>query len=91
MLEFILNYFDLFEFNDESFGSISVQRRLDKQNQKSLKARQSAMKQWADDANALRAECNSNAIKERKGKERKVKEIGDTNVSLSDAEHPTLL
>ena len=89
IIESIINDFDLFEVDDDTFGSLSVQRRLDKRSQKSLKARQSAMKRWDDDANALRTECDSNAIKERKGKERKEKEIGDTNVSLSDAEHPT--
>ena len=39
----------------------------------------------------MRHECNRNAIKERKGKDNKVKDniIVDTNVSMSDAEHPT--
>ena len=123
----IINDFDLFEVDDDTFGSLSIQRRLDKRNVKSRKARQSAMKRWGDDdnkvqnnanalqthcdnnANALSVECygntdamqhemrheiNRNAIKERKGKESKVKDNKgkdreDTNVSLSDAEHPT--
>ena len=32
---------------------------------------------------------NANKEKERKGKKRKEKSIVDTNVSMSDAEHPT--
>ena len=67
----IINDFDLFEVEGSIFGSLSVQRRLDQRNEKSRIARQSAMKRWGDDANALRPVCDSNAIKERKGKEKK--------------------
>ena len=99
----IINDFDLFEVDDDTFGSLSIQRRLDKRNEKSRKARRSAMKRWGDDANAsnidanasefdanaMRHEINRNAIKESKVKESKVKDKRDTNVSLSDAVHPT--
>ncbi len=74
VIESIINDFDLFKVGKDTFGSISVQRRLDKRNEKSLKAREAAMKRWNDDANALQLECDSNAIKERKVKETKVKE-----------------
>ena len=67
LIESIINDFDLFEVGEDAFGSLSVQRRLDKRNEKSLKARQSAMKRWGDDANALRERCEGNAIKESKG------------------------
>ncbi len=133
VIKSIINDFDLFEVDDNKFGSLSIQRRMDKRNVKRRKARQSAMKRWGDDdnkaqnnanalqshcgenanalqshcdenANALSVECdgitdamrhemrheiNRNAIKERKGKENKGKNIVDTNVSKSDAPHPT--
>ena len=73
-IESIVNDFDLFEVEEDTFGSLSVQRRLDKRNEKSLKARQSAMKRWGGDAKALRPKCEGNAIKESKVKESKVKD-----------------
>jgi hypothetical protein len=79
-LKSIINDFDLFVIKDGSFGSLSVERRLEQRNNKSLKARQSANKRWnntKDDANALQAHYDSNAIKERKGKENKENEIKD--------------
>ena len=89
MIQSIINDFDLFQVEGDTFGSLSVQRRLDKRNEKSLKARQSAMKRWGDDAKALHGKCEGNAIKERKVKESKGKNIVDTTVSMSDAKHPT--
>jgi hypothetical protein len=80
ILKSIINDFDLFVIKDGSFGSLSVERRLEQRNNKSLKARQSANKRWnntKDDANALQTHYDSNAIKERKGKENKEKEIKD--------------
>lgn len=77
----IINDFDLFVIKDGSFGSISVERRLDERNNKSESARQSAFCRWGknkDDANAMRTQCGGNAIKERKGK--KIKHI---NVDFS--------
>jgi len=77
----VINDFGLFVFEGEYFGSMSVQDRLDLRGQKSKKAAESANKRWAkdanaldNDANALRTECEGNAIKESKGKESKVKE-----------------
>jgi hypothetical protein len=80
ILKSIINDFDLFVIKDGSFGSLSVERRLEQRNNKSLKARQSANKRWnnnKDDANALQTHYDSNAIKERKGKENKENEIKD--------------
>ena len=74
MIKSIINDFDLFQVEEDKFGSLSVQRRLDKRNEKSLKARQSAMKRWGGNANALRQKCEGNAIKESKVKESKVKD-----------------
>lgn len=81
IIESIINDFDLFVFDGNSFGSLSVQKRLEKRSEKSVKARESAFKRWNKDANALQTDserkdilCEGNAIKERKGKENKVKE-----------------
>jgi len=70
----VVNDFDLFIFNGEFFGSNSVQERLDQRNDKSAKARKSANYRW-DNANAVQTQSDSNAKKERKGKEIKGKEI----------------
>ena len=77
VIESIINDFDLFVFDNDFFGSLSVERRLNERNNKSAKARESALLRWnkiKEDANALRMDYDSNAIKERKGKEIKEKE-----------------
>ncbi|WP_187260772.1 Lin1244/Lin1753 domain-containing protein [Pontibacter beigongshangensis] len=71
----ILNDFDLFNLNGKTFGSKSVEKRLSQREEKSQKARESANKRWEKDANALPTHTDSNAIKERKGKDRKEKDI----------------
>lgn len=74
----IINDFDLFVFDKDNFGSLSVQRRLEERNQKSLKARESASKRWnknKDDANAMPTQSECNAIKDNKEKEIKVNKI----------------
>jgi hypothetical protein len=73
----IIKDFDLFVFNGEMFGSLSIQSRLDKRAEKSQKARESAKYRWEkeyENANALQTHSEGNAIKERKGKEIKGKE-----------------
>lgn len=72
----IINDFDLFVFDGDYFGSLSVERRLNERNEKSAKASQSANLRWQkqkENANALRTQYDRNAIKESKGKE--IKEI----------------
>lgn len=69
IIESIINDFDLFIVDGEEFGSMSVQNRIDARNKKSKKARENANKRWAKNANAMRPQCDRNAIKERKGKE----------------------
>ena len=69
----IIENFDLFIVENEFFGSLSVQRRLDMRIDKSSKARESAQKRWAKDANALPTQSEGNAIKESKVKESKIK------------------
>jgi hypothetical protein len=81
-IESIVNDFQLFVVADGNFMSLSIERRLGKRNEKSAKARESALSRWGNvgkeanalknDANALRPECDSNAIKESKVKENKV-------------------
>ena len=81
----VINDFDLFVFDADTFGSLSVQKRIDERDSKSVKARESAHKRWTN-ANAMQTQCDSNAIKESKGKEikekkiNKVKEIKETVV-----------
>jgi len=56
---------NLFERDEEKFWSTSVLKRLKTRKDKSIKAKESADKRWAN-ANALRTESDANAIKERK-------------------------
>lgn len=73
IIESIVQNYGLFIVENEYFGSLSVQRRLDMRNEKSNKARESAQKRWTKDANALQTQSESNAIKESKVKENKRK------------------
>ena len=76
LVKSVLNDFDLFVFDGDKFGSLSVQKRLDERDLKSKKAAESARKRWdvmrtqcERNANAMRTLSDGNAIKERKGKE----------------------
>jgi hypothetical protein len=84
----IINDFDLFIINDNIFGSMSIQKRLDERDRKSKKARESARYRWdklKSDANALRTESDSNAIKEIKRKENKENEIKENKFSFKNS------
>lgn len=86
IIKSVINDFGLFVFDGDKFGSMSVQRRIDARNEKSQAARASATYRWTKqkhDANAMRTQCECNAIKERKGKEKKEKEI------VEDTQTPT--
>ena len=86
VVESVINDFDLFIVKDGYISSQSIQKRLDERNDKVNKAKQSASKRWEKklenaekvesqcdtDANAMRTQCDRNAIKESKGKESKV-------------------
>jgi uncharacterized protein YdaU (DUF1376 family) len=74
IIESIIKDFGLFIVEGSEFGSLSVQRRLDERSERSKKAKESAHKRWNKDANAMRTHSDSNAIKERKGKESKGEE-----------------
>jgi cell fate (sporulation/competence/biofilm development) regulator YlbF (YheA/YmcA/DUF963 family) len=75
----VINDFDLFVFDEEYFGSLSVQKRIDERDSKSVKARESAHKRWTN-ANAMQSQCEGNAIKERKGKEINEKKVNKVNI-----------
>jgi hypothetical protein len=73
-IESIIEDFDLFVLSECQFHSNSVEKRLNQRESKSVKARESAQKRW-NNANALQTQSDGNAIKERKGKKIKEKEI----------------
>jgi hypothetical protein len=85
----IINDFDLFVIDGDYFGSASVERRLNERNEKSVKARQSALNRWnkvKNDANALRTQSDGNAIKESKVKENKKKDSKFTPPTLIEVQ-----
>ena len=88
IIESIVQNYGLFIVENEYFGSLSVQRRLDMRNEKSNKARESAQKRWIKDANALQTQSDSNAIKESKVKESKRKVFIKPNIEEIKQEFP---
>lgn len=81
----IIKDFDLFVFENETFGSSSIEKRLNERNEKSIKARESASKRWSklkEDANALRTQSDGNAIKESIVKENKENVNKDNNSAI---------
>jgi hypothetical protein len=90
MVRSIINDYDLFVIKDGLFGSLSIGERLNERNKKSINARESAFKRWGKpeaDAKAMPPHSEGNAIKERKGKERKGKDIDNTLMSdLSESD-----
>ena len=95
VLKSIIDDFDLFVFEGNNFGSLSVQKRLEERSEKSKKARESVLKRWANkenNTNVLQSKYDTNTIKERKGKEikgnkRKVKEIKLEDIILYFSEN----
>lgn len=73
----IIENYQLFEFDDGFFWSNSVLERVNKRLEKSQKARESANARWKN-RSAMQTQCDSNAIKERKGKEIKGKDIKES-------------
>lgn len=74
-IESIVTEFGLFVFEGDSFGSLSVQKRLEERNAKSEKARNSVLKRWANkgtDTVVLQTKYDSNTIKESILKENKI-------------------
>jgi hypothetical protein len=83
IIQSLINDFELFEKNDIYFWSNSVLKRLEIRENKSIKASENARKRW-DRANAMQSHSKRNAIKEKKGKEKKVniKELFNSFYSL---------
>ena len=80
IVQSVINDFDLFQIDGETFGSLSVERRLNERSNKSEKASKSANARWEKykqdkglHANALQPQSEGNAGKEKKGKEKKEK------------------
>lgn len=72
----IISDYDLFLSDDKKFFSESVLKRLKMRDEKSKKAKASALKRWSSNASeesAMRTHTESNAIKENKRKENKRK------------------
>jgi len=72
LVEKVIKSFDLFLIDDFTFSSISIKKRLEIREAKSLKAKKSAEKRWGGNANASKSHNSRNAIKERKGKDNKL-------------------
>ncbi len=84
IIKSIINDFDLFVVDTESFGSLSIQRRLNERNEKSKKARESVLARWnkqKEDTNVLPTNYDSNTIKESKRKENKENKIKINNIN----------
>ncbi len=98
----LIDSYELFEKDDEKFWSNAVLRRLSDREKKRDDARKNANIRWSkvsekqtDNATALPADCQPNAIKERKGKEikgnkRKVKEKKDTLFDGENVKKPKI-
>ena len=75
-VERVITEFDLFEVSkNNDFWSKSLLIRMQEMNIKRDKARASAFARWKPDANALQTQCDGNARKERKVKEKKDKTV----------------
>ena len=84
----IINDFDLFVIDGDFFGSSSVEKRLERRNEKSKKAADSANARWSkvrENANALQSDCDANAIKERKQKETKKNQTKENEIKGNES------
>ncbi len=68
LIKSIVFDFELFQYDEKMFWSDAVLRRLNERRNKSKSARNSAKVRW-NNANAMRTQCDGNAIKEKKVKE----------------------
>lgn len=82
----LINDFDLFIIDGETFGSYSIERRLNVREEKSKNAKLSANLRWEKYRNAiaLQTESDGNAIKERKGKEIKGNEYSEAHKHFAE-------
>ena len=82
----VIHSHELFEKDETLFWSNSVLKRLEIRNKKSEKARELANRRWNSNAKAMPTQCQGNAIKERKGKEKK--DIMANAISLQELIKP---
>lgn len=76
IVESVLFDFNLFSIKKNVISSKRIAQNIKIQKEKSQKAKESAMRRWQEvepDANALRSQCEGNAIKEKKVEEKKEK------------------
>lgn len=78
-IDTVINFKGLFDIANDKFTCQRVLNNIAFRQKKSEKAHNSAKKRW-DNAKAMRAQCEGNAIKERKGKE--IKERKEYNTSF---------
>lgn len=74
IVESVLFDFNLFSIKKNVISSKRIAQNIKIQKEKSQKAKESAMRRWQEvepDANALRSQCEGNAIKEKKVEEKK--------------------
>lgn len=86
-VKWIIEQSGLFKIKDDAFYSESVLRRILQREEKSKKAAKSANYRWKKcerTTNALQPDYDGNAIKERKGKERKIKKENDIKEKSAD-------
>lgn len=82
--------------DDNYIWSESLIRRMEEVGRKSENARKASNIRWSkkeckSNADAMQMQCDSNPIKERKGKEKKVKNIYSEFVSMTDDEYKKLI
>ena len=84
LVESVINDFNLFTLHGMQIKSASVLRRLNSRKSISKKRQKAANTRWKQQgANALQKKCKSNAIKESKVKESKVKNITSNEVIVT--------
>lgn len=84
-VDVVVKNYGLFQIQDDIFFSLSLNKRMEQKEAKSLKARESANKRWLQpqsdgNAFALQPQSDSNAIKERKVNESKEEEIKENEI-----------
>ena len=75
LVKSIIEDFGLFIVEDGFFHSKRLDQCMQLKEEKSEKARQSSLKRWKNNANAMRTDTERNAIKRKEKKEKKGKDI----------------
>jgi hypothetical protein len=89
LVQSVIEDFDLFQIHDQIISSNSVEKRLQELNIRSEKAKEKANKRWGN-ATAMPQHSQSNAIKEKKRKEKKVNEIKRKEINKENT-YPQIL